>query len=548
MDAVTLDHLLAELGPSVVGRHLGRPRIVAPHAVTFELSNDREGRLWLDASRGTAGLYRLGRGEARRLEGLGGGEAPGRTRQAQLLLRKHAEGARVLGLVRVPGERTLVMETGGGTLVLRLSGPAPALTLARDGTAVATIGEGPEAWPLPPAAPEREWDRVEPEALAAAAAEARGAGRTVTRSILAVCPGFGPVLARELDGSPESLRALRARLASPRPTLLVPGPPESWRDADLVGAARVLLAPVPIAREGLTVLHPPTWIAASSLFLAARLRGAHFEQRRRAVLEDARRQLRRLAQLEANLEGDRSGLPEEAELRRRGEALLAFAGRVEPGAETIALPDPYEPDRTLSLTLDARLSPPANADRLFDKARRIERSRRQIEVRLRETRSALGGARVRESAVLEARDAADLEPHAPAPAEGPAEDGARRGPRHYLTSRGLSILVGRGARENHHLTFAVARPEDLWLHARDVPGAHVILRDPEGRAGADDLREAAEVAAFFSEARGEAQVDVHVTRRKHLRPARGGPGRVAIGHSDTLRAAPRGPEGHLRRR
>jgi predicted ribosome quality control (RQC) complex YloA/Tae2 family protein len=109
--------------------------------------------------------------------------------------------------------------------------------------------------------------------------------------------------------------------------------------------------------------------------------------------------------------------------------------------------------------------------------------------------------------------------------------------------------VGRGARENHHLTFAVARPDDLWLHARDVPGAHVILRDPEGRAGADDLREAAEVAAFFSEARREAQgADVHVTRRKHLRPVRGGPGRVAIGHTDTLRAVPRDPEGRLRRR
>jgi len=270
--------------------------------------------------------------------------------------------------------------------------------------------------------------------------------------------------------------------------------------------------------------------------------------RRRAVLEDARRQLRRLAQLEANLERDRSALPEEAELRRRGEALLAYAGRVEPGAQTIAVPDPYEPDRILRVTLDARLSPPANADRLFDKARRIERSRRQIELRLRETRSALGGARARESAVLEARDAADLEPHAPPPARGAAEDGAQSGPRHYLTSRGLSLLVGRGARENHHLTFAVARPDDLWLHARDVPGAHVILRDPEGRAGADDLREAAEVAAFFSEAGPEAQVDVHVTRRKHLRPARGGPGRVTIGHSDTLRAAPRDPEGRLRRR
>ena len=108
--------------------------------------------------------------------------------------------------------------------------------------------------------------------------------------------------------------------------------------------------------------------------------------------------------------------------------------------------------------------------------------------------------------------------------------------------------MGRGARENHSLTFGMARPEDLWLHARDVPGAHVILRDNEGRAAADDLREAAEVAAFFSDARAETAVDVHVTRRKHLRPGRGGPGRVQVSHSDTLRVAPRDPEGRLRRR
>jgi len=110
------------------------------------------------------------------------------------------------------------------------------------------------------------------------------------------------------------------------------------------------------------------------------------------------------------------------------------------------------------------------------------------------------------------------------------------------------VFVGRGARENHHLTFTVARPDDLWLHARDVPGAHVILKDPEGRAGAEDLREAAEVAAFFSDASAEEKLDVHVTRRKHVRPARGGPGRVALGHTETLRVAPRDPEGRLRRR
>ena len=211
------------------------------------------------------------------------------------------------------------------------------------------------------------------------------------------------------------------------------------------------------------------------------------------------------------------------------------------------MPDPRDPGGVLVVALDPRLGGLANAERLFDKARRVERARHQIDLRLRETRSALLSAREGEAVVLEARDTRELPGRAHE-----AEAGDRRdtgsGPRHYLTSRGLSVLVGRNARENHHLTFRVARAEDLWLHARDAPGAHVVLRDNEGRAGADDLREAAEVAAFFSEARGESLVDVHVTRRKHVKPAKGGPGRVFVGHSDTLRVAPRDPEGRLRKR
>src|SRR5260221_8525461 len=101
MDAVTLDHLLAEIVPLVVGRHLGRPRIVGPHAVAFEVTADRDRWLWLDAARGTAGIYRLGRDEARRLEGLSRGEAPGRTPQAHLLLRKHVHRSPLLRGARV---------------------------------------------------------------------------------------------------------------------------------------------------------------------------------------------------------------------------------------------------------------------------------------------------------------------------------------------------------------------------------------------------------------------------------------------------------------
>jgi hypothetical protein len=545
VDAVTLDRTLVELRPLVVGRHLSRPRLAGADAVTFEVSGSRDRWLWLDAGRGTAGVYWLSRDSARGL--AEGTVVPGRARQALLHLRKHVDGARVISIERIPGERTMVLETGDSRLVLRLSGPAPSLSLVLGGAVLGRLGEGPEAWPLPAGSPEREWDRLDPAVFEAVVATAQAGGRSLARAVVAACPGLGPLLARESDGSAGSLVALRERLREAAPTLLVPGPPDAWHDADLAEPGAVALAPVALAGGGRHVLRPPSWLEAGSTFLEARRRGLGFERLRRAALDDARRRIRRLEQLEVNLAQDLAGLADENDLRRRAEALLAFARGTEAGRESVEVEDPYEPGRLLAVALDPRLGGLANAERMFEKARRVERARHQVELRLRETRSELAAAREREALVLDARDRGGL----PGPAEGAsAPDGGAgaAGPRHYLTARGLSVLVGRNARENHHLTFRVARAEDLWLHARDVPGSHVVLRDGEGRAGADDLREAAEVAAFFSEARGESLVDVHVTRRKHVKPARGGPGRVFVAHSDTLRVSPRDPEGRLRKR
>jgi hypothetical protein len=556
VDAVTLDRTLVELRPLVVGRHLSRPRLVGGNAVVFEVSGSRDHCLWLDAGRGTAGLYWPPRETARSLADPSSPDLPGRARQALLHLRKHVDGARVVSLERIGGERVVVLRAGEAMLVLRLSGSAPALSLVLAGSALGSLGEGPEAWPLPPEAPERDWDRIDPVAFESAVATGRAEGCSHVRAVLAACPGLGPPLARETDGSAASFSALRERLRAASPTLLVPPGPGldpvtgglggHWHDVDLADPVAVILAPLVPGGGGRIVLHPPSWLEAGALFLEARRRGLEFERRRRAALVDARRRIRHLERLEANLAQDLADLVDEADLRRRAEALLAFAREVEAGRESVEVEDPYEAGRLLTVTLDPRLGGLANAERMFDKARRVERARRQVELRRRETRAELAAAREREAHVLEARDRRDL----PGPGNAATVDRADQaaGPRHYLTGHGLSILAGRNARENHHLTFRVARAEDLWLHARDAPGAHVVLRDNEGRAGADDLREAAEVAAFFSEAREESLVDVHVTRRKHVKPAKGGPGRVFVAHSDTLRVTPRDPEGRLRKR
>lgn len=459
--------------------------------MSFEIASAGEHGLWLDASRASAGIYLVPRKDIGRLSQAG--EPSGRTRHALLLLRKHLAGRRVSALRRVPGERTLVLEAGTVALVLRLSGAAAA-TLAVDGVAVATFGEGREAWPPPPPDAERE--------------------------------------------------AAWTAAADSRPTLRLPAPLDAAHDGDLVAGRAVELGGV--GARGGTLVHPATWCHAAVLYLEARLRGARFERQRRVVLGRARTEARRLARLEGHLARDVESLPDAVLLRRGAEALLAAPQAAPPGAVETRVPDPYEPGRQISVPLDPRLSLRANADRLFEKARRIDRGRKQVDARLAETRAALEVARERESRAERARDVSDLDPSPPEHRETTDEGGA--GPRHYLSSRGLSILVGRGARENHHLTFAVARPEDLWLHARDVPGAHVILRDNEGRAGPEDQREAAEVAAFFSEARGDSGIDVHVTRRKHVRAAGGGPGRVKVSYSETLRVTPRDPDGRLRRR
>jgi predicted ribosome quality control (RQC) complex YloA/Tae2 family protein len=546
VDAVTLDRTLAELAPLLVGRHLSRPRLVGPGSVTFETSASRSHTLWLDAARGTAGVYWVERDTARRLADA---RASGRSRQARLHFRKHLDGTRVSSVERLVGERTVRLETSGGTLLLRLSGPAPALTLAQGGSPVATVGDGPVAWPPPPESPEREWDRIDPLTVEGEVAEARGRGRRLRRAVLASCPGLGPVLSGEIDGSARSFAKLVARLREPRPTLLAPGAVDSWRDCELAHGDAVVLVPIPLDRPERTVLQPDSWLEAAELFLVGRRRGLEFARHQEGALSDTRRRIRRLEKLGVHLDSDLARLSDEAVLRREAEALLAAGGRLAPGATEVVIPDPYDPDREMRLHVDPKLDGVQNAERRFDKARRAERARRQIALRRREALSELETLHQQEVLLLEARDLSDLDELAP---EGLPENrkmrGASSGPPCYLTTGGLSILVGRNARENQRLTFQLARPEDLWFHARDVPGSHVILRDNEGRAGARDLHEAAEVAAFFSEARSEARVDVHATRRKHVRPARGGPGRVFIGHSETLRVPPRDPDGRLRRR
>jgi predicted ribosome quality control (RQC) complex YloA/Tae2 family protein len=126
----------------------------------------------------------------------------------------------------------------------------------------------------------------------------------------------------------------------------------------------------------------------------------------------------------------------------------------------------------------------------------------------------------------------------------PTRKGQRVGPalpyRSYRSSGGLEIRVGRGARHNDDLTFRHSAPGDVWLHARDNAGAHVVLRwSGPGNPPARDLAEAATLAALHSRARTSGSAPVDWTFRKYVRkPRKSAPGRVLAERVETVFVAP----------
>lgn len=259
------------------------------------------------------------------------------------------------------------------------------------------------------------------------------------------------------------------------------------------------------------------------------------------ALVDARiaRGRRRLERLRQQLAGAR----EKARIyRAQADLLLAHVRDVPRGARSVLLPD-FEGGE-VRVELDPALSAVRNADRLYDRARRRQRAATKLPAML--ARAEAEQARLAQLRDDVAQGTTSGE-SARAALGAPVRRGGRRQVeparpfRVYRTSNGLEVRVGRGARANDDLTFHHSAPDDVWLHARDTAGAHVILRWSDREAGppARDLAEAAALAALHSKARTSATVPVDWTRRKYVRkPRKAPPGRVVADRLRTIFVEP----------
>jgi predicted ribosome quality control (RQC) complex YloA/Tae2 family protein len=118
----------------------------------------------------------------------------------------------------------------------------------------------------------------------------------------------------------------------------------------------------------------------------------------------------------------------------------------------------------------------------------------------------------------------------------------RRTAKVFRSSEGMEILVGKSSRDNDVLTLKVARSEDFWLHVGGYGGSHVVLRNPEKlpTAPKQSLLEAAQLAAYFSQARNAPKVEVHYTQKKFVSKPKGAkPGLVRLKEYKSIQARPK---------
>ncbi len=252
---------------------------------------------------------------------------------------------------------------------------------------------------------------------------------------------------------------------------------------------------------------------------------------------------RRLQALERQLEGQ-----DPDRLRDLGHLLLTRRSDVPRGADRAVL-EGFD-GSPVEIELDPRLGVIENAERYFDRARRRERARRKVPARMRNTaaRAAELQGALRQLAQEGPSDRLWKVAGGRPPADAAGGSGTSRGGvsaslpyRRYRSSGGLEIRVGRSAQGNDRLTFRHAAPDDIWLHARQTAGAHVILRwdRRDQNPPAPDLAEAAMLAAIHSEARHSGLVAVDWTRRKHVRkPRKASPGTVVTDRVRTVFVEP----------
>lgn len=291
----------------------------------------------------------------------------------------------------------------------------------------------------------------------------------------------------------------------------------------------------------------------------------------RKVLQTQRERTIRKAQL---LQQELAASEEANTYRLQAELLLAYQHEIQQGQTSVVVQNFFDGEaRDVTIPLDPRFDAVGNANRLFNKYHKLRRGLALVPGQIEQNNTematieqlladlvlaetpaevALVKAEVQAAGYIrgaKARGASSAGPRGKQSMKGKSGKRAKGKPvppgggvpLHVQSRDGFTILIGKNSRQNEDVTFHQASANDIWLHARGVPGAHVIIKAAGREVPRSTIEQAASLAAWYSQARGSTSVPIDYTLQRHVRHMKGGgPGMVIYERERTLNVIPTG--------
>ena len=560
MDGLTAGFIARELDRTLKGGRIDRITQPERDAVVLVIRADNENhKLLLCASPNNARCHLTGGSFSNPLE----------PPSLCMLMRKQLTGARITDIRQLGGDRIIridmdaVNELGDHVLrriMLEIMGRHSNLMLldengrileaARhvnaDMSRVRLVQPG-MAYQLPPAQ-----DKLDPLTLSAedllARLQAREGGsfaRALSESISGLSRQSAEELAFRVSGNedwPNDLPDACRRLSDFCRRLPEMAAPCVLRGED--GEARDVFPFVYLSRDTRMQEGCKTLSRALDLYYSGRDAKDRLNQKSASMIHTLKGQIDRCARKLALQEEELASAEKMDEYRRMGEAIHANLYQLKKGMTEAVLPDWNDPEGgTITVPLDNKLTPAQNAQRYFKKYQKARSARETAAVQRDKTLEELDYL---ENMLMDAENCtgeSELEEirqelvHTGYMKKVTNRRQQRQLPKskpyRYLSDDGIEILVGKNAAQNDRITLG-AKPDETWLHAKDMPGSHVIIRT-EGEIPLETMRQAALLAAWFSKGKNSSTVPVDYTLRKYVKkPSGAAPGKVIYTHQKTV--------------
>ena len=491
-----------------------------------------------------------------------------------MLMRKQLTGGRINSVSQAEGDRIVhvdmdtVNELGdhvGRRLVLEIMGRHSNLILLDENGRILeaarhVTGDMNRVRQIQPgltyAAPPSQ-HKLNPETITGEALEERireCTGMTFAKALMSAITGLSSVSAEETayrvlpagETWPEQLTEACTRTAE-----LIRRMPEMAAPRVLYseeGEARDIF-PFPYLSRDLDHEKPfETMSGALEAYYGARDQQDRLNQKSASMVRTLKTHLERCEKKLAMQEEELASAEKMDEYRMMGEAINANLYQLKKGMTEARLPDWFSEDGgEITVPLDIRLTPAQNAQRYFKKYQKARNARQTAAVQKEKTLAELDylegmlldvGKCEGESELEEIRQELVRTGYMKRVTNRRQQRQLPKShPYRYLSSDGIEILVGKNAAQNDRLTLG-ARPDEMWLHAKDMPGSHVIICQ-EGEIPTDTLKQAAQLAAWFSKGQNSSMVPIDYTRKKYVKkPSGAAPGKVIYTHHRTAYMTP----------